>query len=277
MSNDEIEKVAQSLFDVFELTSKNTPTDSDYSYPTFDESIRGLKCLLNIVLPGRVQYSKLIEKKYFFENLDQASKILEPQINLAIKHSKIELKAEEIFNSLAVKLPEIASLVNKDIEAAYIGDPAAHTHAEIRLSYPSVFAVAGHRIAKCLYDLKIPFIPRIFNEWIHSRTGIDIHPGATIGEYFFVDHGTGVVIGETAEIGNWVKIYQGVTLGAKNFPKDSNGDIIRGQKRHPKIEDHVVIYANSTILGGDVVIGQGNVIPGNSFITNSIPAKIKKD
>ena len=174
-------------------------------------------------------------------------------------------------------LPQIYDLLIEDAEAIFRGDPAAKSIEEVVHIYPGFYATFIYRVAHAFYVFNMPVLAKILSENAHSATGIDIHPGATIAEYFFLDHGTGVVIGETAEIGNWVKIYQGVTLGAKNFPKDSNGDIIRGQKRHPKIEDHVVIYANSTILGGDLVIGQGNVIPRNSYITNSIPAKIKKD
>jgi serine O-acetyltransferase len=169
------------------------------------------------------------------------------------------------------QLPKIRELLHKDIEAAYEGDPAALRREEIILSYPSIEALSVHRIAHVLYKNKVPIIPRIMSEYAHQRTGIDINPGAQIGEYFFIDHGTGVVIGETCVIGNRVKIYQGVTLGAKSFTLDEKGNPIKGIKRHPDIEDNVIIYAGATILGGDTVIGHDSVIGGNVWLTRSVP------
>jgi serine O-acetyltransferase len=181
-----------------------------------------------------------------------------------------EEKAQAIIVSLISTLPEIRRTLMKDIETAYNGDPAATSIDEIILSYPFVDAIATHRIAHALYKLELPLIPRIMSERAHSRTGIDIHPGATIGEGFFIDHGTGVVIGETCSIGKNVKIYQGVTLGALS-PFDKEGHPRRGEKRHPDIEDDVIIYANATILGGRTVIGKGSIIGGNTWITSSVP------
>ena len=166
-------------------------------------------------------------------------------------------------------IPEIRTLVKQDVQAAFDGDPAAKTLDEIVLSYPGVKALTIHRLAHCLYEKKVPLIPRMMSEYAHRITGIDIHPGATIGRSVFIDHGTGVVIGETAEIGSGVKIYQGVTLGALSFPKDSLGKIIKGNKRHPTIEDDVTIYAGATILGA-VTIGKGSVIGGNVWITENV-------
>jgi len=180
-------------------------------------------------------------------------------------------KANEITIHLLEQLPDIREMLHKDIEAAYRGDPAAKSREEILLSYPSIEALSVHRIAHVLYKQGVPIIPRIMSEYAHTRTGIDIHPGASIGEYFFIDHGTGVVIGETCVIGNHVKIYQGVTLGAKSFPVDDEGILVKGIKRHPNIEDNVVIYAGATILGGDTVIGHDSVIGGNVWLTSSIP------
>ena len=157
----------------------------------------------------------------------------------------------------------------KDIQAAYDGDPAAHSKEEIIFCYPGFFAIFIYRIAHKLYSLKTPSIPRIMSEYAHSQTGIDINPGAEIGEYFFIDHGTGVVIGETTKIGNHVKIYQGVTLGALST---RSGQLLRDIKRHPTIEDNVTIYSSASILGGETVIGKGVVIGGNCFITESVPA-----
>ncbi len=152
------------------------------------------------------------------------------------------------------KIPQVRELLASDVQAAYDGDPAATSLDEIIFCYPGLEAITVQRLAHELYTLKVPIIPRMMTEWAHSRTGIDIHPGANIGPSFFIDHGTGVVIGETTDIASHVKIYQGVTLGALSFPKDENGNIIRGRKRHPTIEERVVIYANATILGGDTVV-----------------------
>nr|WP_295973373.1 serine O-acetyltransferase EpsC [uncultured Bacillus sp.] len=180
-------------------------------------------------------------------------------------------KATEIVIYLINKFPEIRQMLQTDIEAAYNGDPAAVTTEEILLSYPSVEAITIHRIAHELYEMSVPIIPRIMSEYAHQLTGIDIHPGAEIGNHFFIDHGTGVVIGETCEIGNNVKIYQGVTLGAKSFSLDEEGNPIKGLKRHPDIEDNVIIYAGATILGGDTTIGHDSVIGGNIWLTESVP------
>jgi serine O-acetyltransferase len=172
-------------------------------------------------------------------------------------------------------LPDIRELLSLDIKAAYDGDPAAHYYEEILLSYPGFEAVMIYRFAHVLYSLNVPVIPRIMTEYAHQRTGIDINPGAVIGKRFFIDHGTGVVIGETCVIGDNVKMYQGVTLGARSFDLDEQGNPIKGIKRHPDIEDDVVIYAGATILGGDTRIGRGSVIGGNVWLTNSVPAYSK--
>ena len=182
-----------------------------------------------------------------------------------------QLNADEIVINLINKFPEIRRMIQTDIQAAYDGDPATTSTEEILFSYPSIQAISIHRIAHELYKSGVPIIPRIMNEFAHQKTGIDIHPGATIGEYFFIDHGTGVVIGETCTIGKHVKIYQGVTLGAKSFPLDEQGNPIKGIKRHPDIEDHVVIYAGATILGGDTKIGRNSTIGGNIWLTQSVP------
>ena len=180
-------------------------------------------------------------------------------------------QADDIVMQLINKLPSIREIIQTDIQAAYNGDPAAISTEEILLSYPSVTAVCIHRIAHELYKLNVKIIPRIMSEYMHGLTGIDIHPGASIGESFFIDHGTGVVIGETCTIGNNVKIYQGVTLGALSFPLDENGNPIKGIKRHPNIEDNVVIYAGATILGGETTIGHDSVMGSNIWVTHSVP------
>lgn len=180
-------------------------------------------------------------------------------------------EAESITLAFMQRVLPIRELLTTDLEAAYLGDPAARSVEEILLSYPSVEAVSTYRIAHELFVLKLPMVPRIMTEAAHAKTGIDIHPGATIGDHFFIDHGTGVVIGETCVIGNNVKLYQGVTLGAKSFQLDENGNPVKGVKRHPNIEDDVVIYAGATILGGDVTVGRGSVVGGNAWITASVP------
>ena len=180
--------------------------------------------------------------------------------------------ADAICTGFAERLPEIKRLLLLDVEALYEGDPAAVCREEVMITYPGFRAICIFRIAHELYVLKAPLIPRIMTEYAHEKTGIDIHPGATVGEYFFIDHGTGIVIGETTVIGNHVKLYQGVTLGAKSFELDENGNPVKNIKRHPNIGNHVVIYANATILGGDTYIGDNSVIGGNTWLTRSVEA-----
>ena len=179
--------------------------------------------------------------------------------------------ADTVTLEILEKIPKIRKLLIGDVEAAYEGDPAAASYDEIILSYPCIEAIATYRIAHELYLRKIPLIPRIMSEHAHSRTGIDIHPGAKIGTQFFIDHGTGVVIGETTVIGNNVKLYQGVTLGALSFKKDNGGRLLKGGKRHPTIEDNVVIYSGTTVLGGETKIGHDSVIGANVWITGTVP------
>ena len=179
--------------------------------------------------------------------------------------------AKEIVDEFVAALPEVRRLVDTDVQAAYDGDPAATSRMEVVMAYPGLYAVTIHRLAHVLYKLKVPIIPRVMSELAHSKTGIDIHPGATIGERFFIDHGTGVVIGETTIIGRNVRLYQGVTIGGLSFDKDANGALVKGLKRHPNIEDNVVIYANATILGGDTTIGHDSEIGGNVWIKESVP------
>ncbi len=183
-----------------------------------------------------------------------------------------ERDAHQIVTDFLSRLPEIRCLVETDIDAAYEGDPAATSRMEVVMSYPGLYATTVHRLAHELYQLKVPIIPRIMSELAHSKTGIDIHPGATIGERFFIDHGTGVVIGETCVIGRNVKLYQGVTLGALSFDRDpTTGALVKGVKRHPNVEDNVVVYAGATILGGTTVIGHDSEIGGNVWLKDSVP------
>lgn len=214
---------------------------------------------------------------YIGSTLDEIYTSLVRQITLALLQrepyqnaSKAvrEEKAVEIAEQFIETLPKIQALLAMDVEAAFDGDPAAFNTDEIIFSYPGLYAIMVNRLAHELQLLKVPLIPRIMTEHAHSLTGIDIHPGATIGHHFFIDHGTGVVIGETTEIGDWVKIYQGVTLGGLSTRA---GQGLRNQKRHPTIEDRVTIYSGASILGGETCIGEGSIIGGNAFITSSVP------
>jgi serine O-acetyltransferase len=214
-------------------------------------------------------------------NVERLQALLEEQVLAGLcfgctdeERSLADKKAEskQVVSVFVEFLPELRRVLMTDIEAAYYGDPAAKSFAEIILCYPAVRAISNHRIAHKLLEQGVPMIPRMISEMAHSETGIDIHPGATIGERFSIDHGTGVVIGETCVIGRNVKIYQGVTLGALSFPKDEKtGILVKGIKRHPNVEDNVVIYAGATILGGDTVIGHDSEIGGNVWLMQSIP------
>jgi serine O-acetyltransferase len=184
-------------------------------------------------------------------------------------------KATRAVTALLDQLPRIRAVLQEDIVAAYEGDPAARSTMEIVMSYPGLYAITVQRIAHALYLEKVPLIPRVMSEHAHARTGIDIHPGARIGPGFFIDHGTGVVIGETCVIGRHVKLYQGVTLGALSFAKDAKGHLIKGTKRHPNVEDNVVIYAGATILGGETTIGHDSTIGANVWLIHSVPPHSK--
>jgi len=186
-------------------------------------------------------------------------------------HSPCKQESHRMAQEFLTRIPKVREVLALDAQAAFDGDPAAKSIAEIIYCYPGYYAVTVHRIAHELLLLGVPLMPRIMSEQAHSLTGCDIHPGATIGRSFFIDHATGVVIGETSKIGENVKIYQGVTLGALSFPKDERGRVIKGLQRHPTIEDNVTIYANATILGGDRVVGKGSTIGGNTFVTETIP------
>ncbi|MDR1873295.1 MAG: serine acetyltransferase [Deltaproteobacteria bacterium] len=208
--------------------------------------------------------------------LEDVQRQLSKQIKLAFnQHSPSRprlVSAASVARTFLERLPNVRDLLATDIEAAYDGDPSAFNSDEIILAYPGVFATTVYRLAHELYLLDIPLIPRMMTEYAHGLTGIDIHPGATVGRRLFIDHGTGVVIGETTVIGNHVKIYQGVTLGALST---QGGHLLEGVKRHPTIEDHVTIYAGASILGGATVVGEGVVIGSNAFITKSVPEKTK--
>ncbi len=251
--------------------------DDQLSLSAREEIFDILDILHSVIFPGRYgnQCPSQGEDLHFFirTSLLEAVALLKRhliRIYSSLNNEEKDKKITEIVSTLVEKLPKIRSMLVEDINSAYEGDPAASSFDEIVLSYPFIEAIATHRIAHSLYHQGVPIIPRIMTERAHSRTGIDIHPGAEIAPGFFIDHGTGVVIGETCRIGRNVKIYQGVTLGALS-PLDKEGNPKRGVKRHPDIEDDVIIYANATILGGNTVIGKGSVIGGNTWIVKSVP------
>ena len=235
-----------------------------------------------ILYPGyfiRTRLDSVNLEYYLGQQVIALYEILSEQVILAIRHDCIRhnqpcIHCEPLGHQLTVeflrKLPELRTMLAKDIRAALEGDPAAKSYDEIIFSYPGIRAITIYRIAHELYRLNIPLMPRIMTEYAHSHTGVDIHPGAQIGESFFIDHGTGVVIGETCVIGNSVRIYQGVTLGAISLSK-AEVKKLRSKKRHPSIKDDVIIYANATILGGDTVVGERSVIGGNVWLTHSVP------
>ncbi len=255
--------------------------------PSYDAVISILSDLKDVLYPG---YRRKVglhagNIRYHVGGLiDQLHDSLTTQIARALRHEDrvrnnhgdcesdidFEAKGQAMTIEMLRRIPQLREVLSTDVQAAFDGDPACQTTDEIVFCYPGIEAITVYRIAHVLLQLGVPFIPRMMTEWAHQTTGIDIHPGATVGHHFFIDHGTGVVIGETCEIGNRVKLYQGVTLGALSFPTDADGQLIRGTKRHPTIEDGVVVYANATILGGRTTIGHDSVIGSSVWITRSV-------
>ena len=256
----------------------------DFMHPDKDHIVKIIYQIRNIIFPG--YYENKNYRIYTVRNnlsmlLEDVLYNLSKQISVVLKYlpqyesmdeSELLSEGERISLQFVERIPVVRRLTQTDLDAAYDGDPAAFNKPEIIFSYPGQFAIMVNRIAHELHLLGVPIIPRIMTEYAHTKTGIDIHPGATLGEYFFIDHGTGIVIGETAEIGNNVKIYQGVTIGALSTRE---GQKLHGKKRHPTIEDNVTIYAGASILGGDTVIGHDSVIGANAFITSSVPENSK--
>lgn len=255
-----------------------------YDKPDKAIVIEILKKLFQIVYPGYFMdrsYKVYSAKNSMAVLMEDVFYRLNQQIELALRfddrfenatQEEIELAAEDFTEKFLAKIPQIRELVETDLEAEFDGDPAAGSKVEIILAYPGLMASTTNRLAHELYLLGVPLIPRLMTEYAHTETGIDIHPGATLGKYFFIDHGTGIVIGETTVIGEHVKIYQGVTLGAVST---KGGQSLKNKRRHPTIEDNVVIYSGASILGGETVIGRDSIIGGNAFITSSVPAGSK--
>ncbi len=249
--------------------------------PSRDAVVGITRDLLRLVFPGFYDPEPIRSGQvgeYTSELVSSIARRLENEIQRSLEYRPCEScdrhdlagTAARLTREFLSELPAVRAVLQSDVTAAYEGDPAAISNEEIILAYPGIEAVAVQRMAHLLYERRVALIPRIMTEWAHNKTGIDIHPGATIGPHFFIDHGTGVVIGETTVIGKRVKIYQGVTLGAKSFPKDEHGRVVKGIKRHPNIEDDVTIYAGATILG-PVTIGKGSIIGGNVWLLEPVP------
>ena len=259
--------------EVVNKKSKIKTTDGESMILNRKEVVKVIKDLQSFLFPDYYTHSEgsenvLSQTELLLNIYNRLAKVIKGACEF--NGTDLVCSPEIICEKFIKKLPEVKTMLLKDIEALYEGDPAAKCRVEVLICYPGFYAISIFRLAHELYDLRVPLIPRIMTEFAHEKTGIDIHAGATIGEYFFIDHGTGIVIGETTTIGNHVKIYQGVTLGAKSFKVDSDGNPIKNIKRHPDIGDNVVIYANATILGGDTKIGNNCVIGGNVWLTSSV-------
>lgn len=279
--------VVTELESLYSIQHEDAPESVLSSFPDTTHIVDALKILIDVMLPGRMSPGKIESDDfdiYLLRRLSHAWRLLRSEVENAIpfrwkgaaarmegppEHVDPHAESKSIMMMFVRALPQVRKLLIEDIKAAYEGDPAALTYAEVQIAYPGLLAITSHRIAHELYKLDLPIVPRVMSEWTHAETGVDIHPGARIGRGLFIDHATGVVIGETCEIGNRVKIYQGVTLGAKSFPLDENGHPIKHIKRHPSVGDEVVIYANCTILG-DISIGKGTTIGGNVYLMQDV-------
>ena len=279
------------LAGLFDREVVDAPSALPANAPAPRAVVDALRILLDVLFPGRVSGEAVGAAEldvFLVRRLSEAWNLLRREVRRALPYrwigeaarvegarpprvADLDGEADRVMKAFFDRIPDVRRLVADDVQAAYDGDPAALTFAEVILSYPGLTAIAAHRIAHELYVLGVPILPRVMSEWIHTKTGADIHPGARIGRSFFIDHATGVVIGETAEIGENVKLYQGVTLGAQSFALDAAGHPVKHIKRHPTVADHVIIYAHATILGGDTVIGAHSVIGGNVFLMESVP------
>ncbi|MFA6923025.1 MAG: serine acetyltransferase [Bacteroidales bacterium] len=286
MQNTDFDKIIKQLGSTKEYEFLYHRKFHEVPMPSITELNEIVSLLRGVLFPGYFGNSDVRPESlnyYIGANVDKVFRLLAEQIKRGFCFScekdddsclNCENNSREIAKEFISRLPKIKHLLSTDVIAAFNGDPAAKTYGEAIFCYPSIFALTNHRIAHELVLLDVPLIPRIIAEMSHSETGIDIHPGASIDEYFFIDHGTGVVIGETTIIGKNVRIYQGVTLGAKSFPVDEKGNPMKGVPRHPIVEDDVIIYSNATILGRNT-IGRGSVIGGNIWITKDVPPDTK--
>lgn len=277
------EDIAGQLFGMFEDCT-------DQALPSVDGVVAVARDVCEVLFPGygrsrriHSREDQITESSLQLERIEARLRI---EISRAIGHARqatlrlhdasrmdtSKLSAAGLSNRFLQSLPELRTVLMTDVRAAFEGDPAARTSDEIVLCYPGIQAVCVYRMAHRLFQLGVPYLPRILTEWVHRETGIDIHPAAKIGPSFFIDHGTGVVIGETAQIGAGVTLYQGVTLGAWSFPRDESGNLIRGEKRHPTLQDGVTVYSNASILGGTTVIGAGSQIGSGVTLSRTVPA-----
>ncbi|MDB6083697.1 MAG: srpH1 [Gammaproteobacteria bacterium] len=281
-----LDDLAGALIDSY-LSDERARRISHRYLPSREAIVEILESVLDLMYPGYFGRRDLNDDN-LGAHIEQSVAALGPKIEQEMEHclcygreretSRPDVadcapRARELTLVFLRRLPEIRRMLLRDVQAAFDGDPAATNLDEVVLAYPGLLAVSVYRIAHALYDLGVPMMARIMTEWAHSKTGCDIHPGAKIGAAFFIDHATGVVIGETTEIGDGVKLYQGVTLGALSFPRDATGQIIRGKKRHPTVESGSTLYANATVLGGQTVVGADSVIGGSVFLTRSVPPR----
>ncbi len=289
--DDKLSALVERIIASYQADPRTRHIDRGY-LPSHGEMVRIIEMLLEVSYPGYFGRQNLSSKNVAFhvgDIIPRLAQALYLQMFRSLCHQNeidgnydpagpasqalpLDQKARSHTETFLDRIPEVRKLLALDVQAAYDGDPASANTDEVILAYPGLLAVTVYRYAHELYAMDAPLMPRTMTEWAHQRTGIDIHPGAKIGRSFFIDHGTGVVIGETAEIGDNVKIYQGVTLGALSFLKDERGRMVRGYKRHPTVRDNVTIYANAIILGGDTLLGEGCTIGGSTFLTSSVPA-----
>lgn len=266
-------KQIQESLDKLELDSKLNCCEDQTCLPNRKEVVDLIKDLQSLLFPDFFKSRSVTQEGLGgISLLRKIRNELETLIEKTSRFADHEEEAEAIADAFLSRLPEIKALLLKDIDAIYEGDPAAKSREEVILCYPGFYAISIYRLAHELYELKLTLLSRIMTEYAHEKTGVDIHAGATIGEYFCIDHGTGIVVGETCVIGNRVKLYQGVTLGAKSFELDENGNPVKNVKRHPNIGNNVIIYANATILGGNTFVGDGCIIGASVWLTHSVEA-----
>ncbi|RIK65114.1 MAG: serine acetyltransferase [Planctomycetota bacterium] len=289
--DDRLQDLVDRIVANYESDPRTRHIDRGY-LPSYTELVRIIEMLLEVSFPGYFGRQNLSSKNVRYhvgDLLPRLAQALYMQTFRSLCHlneiegnydpngppdqaTPFDRRAREMAIEFLNKIPDVRDMLAFDVQAAYDGDPASANTDEVVLAYPGLLAITIQRYAHELYKMQVPLMPRTMSEWAHKETGIDIHPGARIGRSFFIDHGTGVVIGETTDIGDNVKIYQGVTLGALSFLKDERGRMVRGYKRHPTVRNSVTIYANAIILGGDTVIGEGATIGGSTFLTSSVPA-----
>ena len=287
----EICQTAKDLAGLFNRVDVDAPDALLTHSPAPKNTVEALRVLLDVMFPGKISATPVDASElgvFLIRRLSEAWRLLHREIRRALpyrwigeaarvegvrppKVDNLDHETDRILKAFLATLPGVRKMLVADVRAAYDGDPAALTFAEVLLSYPGLLAIAAHRLAHELYKLNVPIIPRIMSEWIHTKSGTDIHPGARIGRAFFIDHATGVVIGETTEIGDHVKLYQGVTLGARSFALGADGLPVKHIKRHPTIQDRVIIYAHATILGGETIIGARSIVGSNVFLMESVP------